>query len=102
MNVVMLLLLIISLCAFGFGAFCQVKAKQHISREKLESLDVVSPVPGSTLPPKEILSDKGAQISPRIRYRGSRFRCLYFYRPDIIIDDVTAWGLTPYHILNCK
>lgn len=59
MNVVMLLLLIISLCAFGFGAFCQVKAKQHISREKLESLDVVSPVPESTLPPKEILSDKG-------------------------------------------
>lgn len=58
-NVVMLLLLIISLCAFGVGAFCQVKAKQHISREKLETFGNISPVSGSPLPSRKILSEKG-------------------------------------------
>jgi uncharacterized membrane protein YgdD (TMEM256/DUF423 family) len=59
MQVVMLFVLIISLCAFGFGAFCQVKARQHISKEKLDTLDTISAVSGSHMPPKEILSEKG-------------------------------------------
>jgi hypothetical protein len=59
MHIVKLLLLITSLCAFAFGAFCQVKARQHISREKRDTHGYIKPVSGSTLPPKEILSEKG-------------------------------------------
>ena len=53
------LVLIIGIAGLLYGLYCQTKARQNISREKLATLKDTSRVATGPMPPKKILSDEG-------------------------------------------
>ncbi|HLG22622.1 MAG TPA: hypothetical protein VI382_07380 [Candidatus Manganitrophaceae bacterium] len=59
MLIVKVIILLIGLSGFGYGFYCQIKARQHISRDKLANLKDVSVVATGPMPPKAILSEEG-------------------------------------------
>jgi len=54
-----LIILILGLNGFAYGFYCQVKARNYISKEKIAQLKDVSIIATGPMPPKEILSDAG-------------------------------------------
>jgi hypothetical protein len=58
-------LLAIALSGFAYGFYCQTRARNYISREKVSELKDLSKLATGPMPPKEILSEEGLRY-----YRG--------------------------------
>jgi hypothetical protein len=73
MLIVKAVVLLVGLIGFAYGFYCQVKVREHISREKLATLKDTSVVATGPMPPKEILSDEGLKY-----HRGFQFGVAIF------------------------
>ena len=51
-----------------YGMYCQVKLRDHISREKVMSLKDLKVLARGGLPPKEILDDEGLKYHRRFLF----------------------------------
>ena len=54
-----LIIFIFGLSGFACGFYCQFKARNYISKEKIAQLKDISIIANGPMPPKEILSDEG-------------------------------------------
>ena len=59
MNLFQVFLLVVALLGFGYGGYCQAKARKCISKDKIQQLEDTSIIANGPMPPKEILNEEG-------------------------------------------
>ena len=67
MNIYLELFFLIIICAVAVGGFLQFRMHKHVSREKVHAIDDVTTLWRNSVPPKEVLNEKGLKLNKYYR-----------------------------------